>query len=83
MIFLDIIESQSKSDSEEIVGKSRVTAIRAKDKKRWVWEYGFDANGVVRWRDPLNNQNGAGKWSLTPQQPLVQIQQSCVPKRIW
>lgn len=35
--------------------------------KKWKWEYLFTANGVVRWRDPLNNENGVGRWALTGQ----------------
>jgi hypothetical protein len=47
--------------SHEIVGKWRVTAVFGQEK--WIWEYTFDADGTVRWRDPLNSESGQGKWS--------------------
>jgi hypothetical protein len=46
-------------DKVEILGRWRVTF------RDWKWEYVFNADGSVRWRDPLNNENGAGRWALT------------------
>jgi hypothetical protein len=31
---------------------------------RWTWTYTFNADGNVTWRDPFNNENGAGKWEF-------------------
>ena len=31
---------------------------------RWLWTYTFNVDGSVTWRDPFNNQNGAGKWEI-------------------
>ena len=46
-------------DQSEVVGKWRVQF------RKWVWEYTFGVDGSVSWRDPLNDQNGAGRWTKT------------------
>jgi hypothetical protein len=33
---------------------------------QWLWEYTFEANGTVTWRDPFNNETGKGKWQIYP-----------------
>lgn len=48
-------------DRIEILGRWRVSF------NKWKWEYLFTADGVVRWRDPLNQENGVGRWTLTGQ----------------
>jgi hypothetical protein len=35
--------------------------------KNWTWEYVFTADGKVTWRDPLNGENGVGRWSMSPE----------------
>lgn len=46
-------------DKVDILGRWRVTF------RDWTWEYVFNADGSVLWRDPLNNEKGAGRWGLT------------------
>jgi hypothetical protein len=45
-------------DAQELVGTWTVKFMR------WIWEYTFTEDGRVTWRDPLNNENGAGRWAL-------------------
>lgn len=44
-------------DRQDIVGKWSVAF------RKWKWEYAFSADGKVTWRDPLNDENGTGRWS--------------------
>ncbi len=46
-------------DKDEIIGKWTVKV------KGWTWEYLFSPGGKVTWRDPLNNENGAGRWTMS------------------
>jgi hypothetical protein len=46
-------------DRVEVLGKWSVTF------QKWTWEYVFSADGTVTWRDPLNNENGKGRWVKT------------------
>src|SRR6266545_937246 len=46
-------------DRLEVLGK---WSIKFKNR---TWEYVFSADGKVTWRDPLNNENGAGRWAKT------------------
>ena len=32
--------------------------------KEWTREYTFTPDGKVTWRDPLNNENGSGRWAI-------------------
>jgi hypothetical protein len=45
-------------DAQELVGTWTVKFMQ------WTWEYTFTADGGVTWRDPLNNESGAGRWTL-------------------
>jgi len=45
-------------DAQELVGTWTVKFMQ------WTWEYTFTADDRVTWRDPLNNENGAGRWTL-------------------
>lgn len=45
-------------DAQELVATWTVTF------KQWRWEYTITADGRVTWRDPLNNETGAGSWAL-------------------
>lgn len=45
-------------DAQELVGTWTVRFMH------WTWEYTFSADGRVTWRDPLNNETGAGRWAL-------------------
>lgn len=31
---------------------------------RWLWNYTFDADGNVSWRDPFSNEGGTGTWEF-------------------
>jgi len=31
---------------------------------QWLWNYTFNVDGSVTWRDPFNGQNGNGKWEV-------------------
>jgi hypothetical protein len=42
------------------VGEGRVIVAQ------WTWIYTFEANGIVTWRDPFNNETGKGKWQIRP-----------------
>jgi hypothetical protein len=46
-------------DRVEVLGKWSVKF------QKWTWEYVFSADGTVTWRDPLNNENGKGRWAKT------------------
>jgi hypothetical protein len=46
-------------DKLEIVGRWRVAF------GPYRWEYVFAGDGTVRWTDPLNNESGSGRWSMT------------------
>jgi len=48
------------ADKDDIVGRWTVRF------RNWVWEYTFLADGKVSWRDPLNNENGSGRWGVSP-----------------
>jgi hypothetical protein len=52
-------------DKIEILGTWRVSF------QNWRWDYTFVADGSVRWRDPLNNDSGVGKWSLAPANVII------------
>ena len=45
-------------DAQELVGTWTVKFMQ------WTWEYTFTADGRVTWRDPGNNETGAGRWAL-------------------
>ena len=47
-------------DEQEIVGKWNIS-FRGRTGS-WKWEYTFSADGTVKWRDPLNNMTGSGRW---------------------
>ncbi len=47
-----------EDDARELVGTWTVKFMT------WTWFYTFTADGGVTWRDPLNNENGKGRWSL-------------------
>ncbi|HEY6641052.1 hypothetical protein [Povalibacter sp.] len=57
-------------DNIEILGKWNVSFGPYK------WEYVFTSDGVVRWRDPFNNESGAGRWSVTPKTIYLSWQKS-------
>ena len=44
--------------TQEIIG------IRTVKFKEWIWEFEITPDGKVTWRDPLNNQNGSGRWAI-------------------
>lgn len=44
-------------DRKVIVG---VWSVRFKN---WIWEYNFQPDGSVSWRDPLNGMSGNGRWA--------------------
>jgi hypothetical protein len=67
--------------SHEIVGKWRVTAITGQDK--WIWWYTFDSDGAVRWRDPLNDEAGQGKWSATGKSIAISWAPQSTTKEYW
>lgn len=45
-------------DTRELIGTWTVKFMH------WTWVYNFSADGRVTWRDPLNNENGVGRWAL-------------------
>ena len=56
-----IKEALMADDARELIGTWTVKFMH------WTWLYTFTADGKVMWRDPLNNENGAGRWALMPQ----------------
>ncbi len=47
-------------DKIEILGRWRVKF------GQYIWEYLFTDDGIVQWKNPFNNENGTGRWSITP-----------------
>jgi hypothetical protein len=59
-----------EQDKIDILGRWRVTF------GPFMWEYFFTNDGVVRWKDPFNNEGGVGRWSLTPKTVWLQWSKS-------
>ncbi|HVG39482.1 MAG TPA: hypothetical protein VM870_09345, partial [Pyrinomonadaceae bacterium] len=47
-------------DEQEIVGRWNLS-FRGRTGS-WKWEYTFSADHTLKWRDPLNNMTGSGRW---------------------
>lgn len=48
------------SDEQEIVGGWNLS-FRGRTGS-WKWEYTFSSDHTLKWRDPLNNMTGTGRW---------------------
>lgn len=49
---------------------------------RFEREYIFTGDGIVRWRDPFNDETSIGRWSLTPQTVYLSWEKSTI-KESW
>ena len=47
-------------DEQEIIGKWSLSFKGQAGS--WRWEYTFSDDHTVKWRDPLNDENGSGRW---------------------